>query len=127
MEPNPYQSPTVAQPLESVPICDGKHCPAWDQDTGIWPIVTAMSPHRIRCPHCRTRLAFRGTTMRLMAVMVLITMTFCVVAYIFIRRLGFESPWDAVVFAAIAGPLLVALEVVVSIHLRRRHVLIKAD
>ena len=65
--------------------------------------------------------------MRVMAVMVLITMTFCVVAYIFIRRLGFESPWDAVVFAAIAGPLLVALEVVVSIHLRRRHVLIKAD
>ncbi len=40
-------------------MSDGKHCPQCNEDIGLWPIVSAGLPTRIRCPWCRASLAYR--------------------------------------------------------------------
>jgi hypothetical protein len=35
-------------------------CPACGKDIGVWAIVAARLPSRIRCPHCRTLLRYDG-------------------------------------------------------------------
>ena len=42
-------------------MANGKVCPACDKDIGVWAIVAAGLPSRIRCPHCRTLLRYDGT------------------------------------------------------------------
>lgn len=41
-------------------MANGKVCPACGRDIGVWAIVTAGLPSRIRCPHCRSRLRYDG-------------------------------------------------------------------
>jgi hypothetical protein len=41
-------------------MTDGKHCPLCGADIGVLPIVLAVLPNRIRCPHCKARLAYPG-------------------------------------------------------------------
>jgi len=41
-------------------MADGKQCPACGRDIGVWPILSAGLPSRIRCPHCFTRIRYRG-------------------------------------------------------------------
>jgi hypothetical protein len=41
-------------------MADGKQCPACGRDIGVWPIVSAGLPSRIRCPHCFARIRYRG-------------------------------------------------------------------
>jgi hypothetical protein len=42
-------------------MANGKVCPACGKDIGVWAIVAAGLPSRIRCPHCRTLLRYDGT------------------------------------------------------------------
>jgi hypothetical protein len=42
-------------------MANGKICPACGKDIGVWAIVAAGLPSRIRCPHCRTLLRYDGT------------------------------------------------------------------
>ena len=42
-------------------MANGKLCPACGKDIGVWAIVAAGLPSRIRCPHCRTLLRYDGT------------------------------------------------------------------
>jgi hypothetical protein len=41
-------------------MANGKVCPACGKDVGVWAIVAAGVPSRIRCPHCRSRLRYDG-------------------------------------------------------------------
>ena len=41
-------------------MANGKLCPACGKYIGVWAIVTAGVPSRIRCPHCRTLLRYDG-------------------------------------------------------------------
>ena len=42
-------------------MANGKVCPACGKDIGVWAIVAAGRPSRIRCPHCRTLVRYDGT------------------------------------------------------------------
>jgi hypothetical protein len=39
---------------------DGKHCPSCRRDIGMWSVVAAGLPDRIRCPHCQCRLRYEN-------------------------------------------------------------------
>lgn len=40
----------------------GTHCPACSKDIGILPIMTAPTPTRISCPHCKARMHYEKST-----------------------------------------------------------------
>ena len=42
-------------------MANGKVCPACAKDIGVWSVVAAGLPSRIRCPHCQTLLRYDGT------------------------------------------------------------------
>ena len=48
---------------------DGKHCPACGKDIGLWAVLLAAWPSRVRCPHCRARLSY-GSCIVLVAILV---------------------------------------------------------
>ena len=39
----------------------GKNCPQCNEDIGVWSVVSAGTPSRIKCRHCRARLKYRLT------------------------------------------------------------------
>src|SRR4029079_17582430 len=39
----------------------GRDCPNCKADIGVWPVVSAGLPNRIKCPHCSARLQYRET------------------------------------------------------------------
>ena len=41
-------------------MANGKLCPACGKDIGLWAVVLAGLPNRIRCPHCRSLLRYDG-------------------------------------------------------------------
>src|SRR5262245_66234546 len=41
---------------------DGKHCPACGKDVGMASVMTALWPTRVKCPHCKMRLAYLNGT-----------------------------------------------------------------
>jgi hypothetical protein len=43
-------------------MTNGKLCPGCGKDIGVWPIFSAGLPNRIRCPYCKSRLRYVGTT-----------------------------------------------------------------
>lgn len=64
------QSPLREQKQQSFVSADGKHCPNCGEDIGIMSIVKALTPNRINCPHCGSRLAYDGgAAMTLIAVL----------------------------------------------------------
>jgi hypothetical protein len=63
---------------------DGKHCPRCEKDIGIWPVLSATLPNRIRCPHCRARLAYENAG-ALMINVLLLLIVLCVASY-FVER-----------------------------------------
>lgn len=42
-------------------MANGKVCPACGKDIGVWAVVAAGLPSRIRCPHCHILLRYDGT------------------------------------------------------------------
>ena len=42
-------------------MANGKVCPACSKDIGVWAIVSAGLPTRVRCPHCHSPLRYDGT------------------------------------------------------------------
>jgi len=49
----------------------GTHCPVCQKSIGIWPIIKAPLPSQIYCPHCESRLKYRGNHIPMIAVSVL--------------------------------------------------------
>lgn len=49
---------------------DGRHCPKCTEDIGIWAIVRAGLPNRIRCPHCQVRVRYQGIRGLILALIV---------------------------------------------------------
>jgi hypothetical protein len=41
-------------------MANGRDCPVCGKDIGVWSVVTAGLPNRIRCPHCRAVLRYDG-------------------------------------------------------------------
>jgi hypothetical protein len=128
MDENPYEPSKTPVPLASdAPVTsDGKHCPACGVDIGIWPVATAVFPSRVRCPHCRSLLAYRGPW-RITAVMMGITLVFVTFSAYLVLNVGLTATWQAVlVYLAITIPCGAALSIAMAVYLRASNVVSKA-
>jgi FlaA1/EpsC-like NDP-sugar epimerase len=107
-------------------MSDGRHCPACGKDIGLWPVVAAPLPNLVRCPHCRTRLKYRGTAW-LFVVVIFVALIVAVGAYAVAQRLIGEP--DLLTAATAVIILVVAwvpIEVFLAAYLRRTKVLTRA-
>ena len=39
-------------------MSNGRNCPVCAEDIGLWPIVYSSAPRKIKCPHCKSILAY---------------------------------------------------------------------
>jgi len=97
---------------------EGKRCPACGRDIGIWAVFAAGLPTRIRCPHCKARLSYRGA-MPIVIVMLLLLGPVVYGSYRAAQALGDVRSWRLL----FAGLVLVAwapIELGFSLYLRAR-------
>ena len=128
MDQNPYEPSKTPEPLvsDAPAIRDGKHCPVCGVDIGIWPVAIAMVPGRVRCPHCRAILAYRGP-LRITAVMVGISLVFIAIACLVVFSLGLNNTThEVMVYLAMTVPCGAALSIGMAVYLRANNVLSKA-
>jgi hypothetical protein len=118
--------PKETEFMDRVTMNDGKHCPACSQDIGLWSVLTAGSPSRVRCPHCKHRLVYANSG-ALVASLLVLLLALGAVAFYFVRqvysanRLPFHLWLAGVVLAA-----WLPVELAAAVYLRRRGVLKKA-
>src|SRR5262245_46864139 len=107
---------------------DSKHCPVCGQDIGIWAVLLAGLPSRVRCPHCKARLSYGHDALLVLGVVALLVLA-AVGAY---QLAGFQIGKAAAVrepvrFWGIVVGLMVAisipLELALTLLLRRHGVL----
>ena len=105
---------------------DGKHCPKCGKDIGVWPVMLAGLPNRIRCPNCRTRLVYRNTLAEFL-VLLFIVLPLCVLASFavvqFLNPYGTNQFDQAVAFLVLLLVAWVPVELVAAIYLRANKVL----
>jgi len=107
-------------------MTDGKHCPACGKDIGLWPVLAAGLPSRIRCPHCQARLTYGGSG-TLVACLFAILLTLAVGSFFVVsrqysvRHLQFHAA-----FLAVALAVMLPVDLAATLYLRRFGVLTKA-
>ena len=125
MKSNPYESPKTLNPMaaQQSSLSDGKHCPACREDIGILTVVLATLPTLIRCPHCRTRLAYRGAIKAwLIHILGCIALVAAAIYVVFMLPLTVVWQQVAAYLAIVVLPAAV-LMVGFAIYLRSRKVL----
>jgi len=104
---------------------DGKHCPECAKDIGVWPVLAAGLPSRIRCPHCKARLTY-GDIGTFVACLFAILLTLAVGSFFVVNRqysardLKFHAA-----FIAMALAVMLPVDVVATWYLRKYGVLQK--
>jgi uncharacterized protein (DUF983 family) len=124
---NPYQPSSIPQPKASdAPLTpDGKHCPVCGEDIGLWPVMSAMYPTRIWCPHCRSRLGYQGPK-RLVAAMIVLTIAIVTPTAFGLLWMKVEPVWRAVAYyLAIVLPLCVVMMMLTAMRVRATNTLRK--
>lgn len=96
-------------------MANGKQCPACGKDIGVWAIVAAGLPSRIRCPHCRTLLRYDGTY-ALMALPFAIVMLSALVVHEVAVDVGIARPGLVVVIQVLLT--WVPVEFLLALYLR---------
>jgi len=105
---------------------DGKHCPACGQDIGVWPVLMATLPNRIRCPHCKARLRYQNAGALIVNLLVLL-LALCAVFYFSLRpRYGHGGLAFYLVVAGLAFAAWMPVELAATLYVRRRGTLQKA-
>jgi len=106
---------------------DGKHCPACGKDIGIWPVLSATLPNRIRCPHCRARLSYENAGALMLNVLLLL-IVLCVAMYYLLRQ---HDRTTGIMFyvhvAALAFLAWLPVELATTFYMRSRGRLQKRD
>ena len=108
-------------------MSDGKHCPACGKDVGMASVMTALWPSRVKCPHCKARLAYlNGTALviNLLAVWAGLGVVAC-----YALQLWF-SPYKPQFYFAIAALVVAAwlpVELAATLYMRRFGKLEKLD
>ena len=105
-------------------MANGKTCPACGKDIGIWAIVAAGLPSRIRCPHCRTLLRYDGT-LALMALPFAIVILAALIIHEVAVDVGMSSPNLIVVVLVLVT--WVPVEYLLALYLRDKRTLHIAD
>ena len=108
-------------------MANGKQCPACGGDIGVWPVLSAGLPNRIRCPHCATRLTYReigGVVLALLVVFAAV-MAGAYFASVAVAEVG-TLDWLAV-FAGVLLGAWVLVELVAVWFLRNNRTLARSD
>jgi hypothetical protein len=113
-------------------MSDGKHCPACEKDIGIWPVLLAGLPTRVRCPHCKTRLTYGNSLLLVLGVVAMASLVGVASYYITASYLGRNSRLsDPAKFYGVAVVLFLGLwlpvEVAFTLYVRNRGVLKRLD
>ncbi len=112
---------------QSATAADGKQCPACGKDIGLWPVVRAPFPDRIRCPHCRARLTYRGIG-GLVVVLVLVAVALTLGWFVAANQLPAANFWARLAIVVVGlGVLWVPVELWAAVYLRRAKVLSRAE
>lgn len=113
-------------------MSDGRHCPACEKDIGVWPVLTAGLPTRVRCPHCKARLTY-GSSLLLMLGVVAMTAVVGVASYYAtlyllgrLSRVGEPLKFYGVLVAVFLA-LWLPIEVAFTLVMRNRGELKKVD
>jgi hypothetical protein len=107
-------------------MSDGKHCPACGKDIGLWSVLSAGLPTRVRCPHCQARLSYGGDS-ALMVGLFAILLVAAGAAFYFARQIHpsmHSRFYFTLVLLALA--LMLPVELAATLYLRRHGVLTKA-
>jgi hypothetical protein len=109
-------------------MSDGKHCPACGKDIGMWAVLFAGLPSRIRCPHCRARLSYGNDLVLVLGVVAVLTLAAVVACQLAIFQLGKTAAvtepiqFGGLVIALMLG-LAIPLELALTLLIRRHGVL----
>lgn len=107
-------------------MADGKHCPKCSKDIGIWPIVFAGLPSRIRCPHCKTILYYHLSLMPIVFLLVL-SVIVVLASFFFTDWVGMSGRAQIFMFAALAAGLWFVIELFLAAYLRTKKILRQRD
>ena len=98
---------------------DGKHCPDCAKDIGVWPVLAAGLPSRIRCPHCKARLTYGGSG-TLVACLFAILLTLAVGSFFVVSRQYSARHWQFhAVFIVVALAVMLPVDLAATFYLRR--------
>lgn len=104
-------------------MSDGKHCPICGKDIGLWVVLLAAWPTRVRCPHCKARLSYGGSVLLATGLVAFLAVLFYVVSLKYrLSDLKFH-----LVYVGVALAVLVPFELAATLYLRHRGTLRKAD
>ena len=106
---------------------DGKHCPACGKDVGMASVMTALWPTRVKCPHCKTRLAYlngAALVINLLAVWAALGVVAC---YALQRWFSPQKPQFYFAIAALVVAAWLPIEFIATLFMRRFGRLEKAD
>ena len=103
---------------------DGKHCPGCGKDIGVWPILSALLPSRVRCPHCKSRLRYRKTAIVIAVVLGGLCLLFIET---FVWFSSFRTPRRGLIWAAVVVVSWVLVELVLTWFMRNRRELEPVD
>jgi hypothetical protein len=108
-------------------MSDGKHCPSCGKDIGVWPVFSAGLPNRVRCPHCKARLEYRGVVGLVILLSVLGVALLAASVYA-VQHLDLTGgPQRALAFAGLVLGLWVPVELAVALYLRSTKELSRTD
>ncbi len=96
-------------------MANGKACPLCGKDIGVWAIVAAGLPSRIRCPHCRTLLRYDGA-LALMALPFAIVIVAALIIHEVAVDVGVASPGLVVVVLVLVT--WIPVELLLALYLR---------
>jgi len=105
-------------------MANGKTCPACGKDIGVWAIVAAGLPSRIRCPHCRTLLRYDGALV-LMALPFAIVIASALILHEVAVDVGVPSPGLLIIVLVLVT--WVPVEFLLAMYLRDYRTLRVAD
>jgi hypothetical protein len=113
-------------------MSDGKHCPACGKDIGIWPVLSAGLPSRVRCPHCKARLSYGSGFLLVLSVAVLAVCVGVASFYLASHHLAADSRISRPlkfysILAAVFLALWVPVEIALTVYIRGRGELKKRD
>jgi ABC-type arginine transport system permease subunit len=110
----------------------GKHCPACEKDIGLWPVLSAGLPTRVRCPHCKARLTYGNSFLLLLGVVAMVSlvglMSYYLASHYLVSSSRITNPlkFYGVVVALFLG-LWIPVEVAFTLYVRSRGVLKKVE
>lgn len=108
-------------------MSDGKHCPSCGQDIGVWPVFSAGLPNRVRCPHCKARLAYRDV-LGLVIVLCVLGVALLAASMFTVQQFGLTGgPQRALTFAGLVLGVWVPVELAVAFYLRGTKELRRVD